>query len=101
MDYATLIYRVLSGEATRQENILLQEWILESEGNRQEFEDIKLLRKHSLLSRDGKDAPGAFEAIRVRVTGYLRKRRQRRVMVSVLVLMGVVVVILSFWWHRL
>lgn len=43
MDKASLIFKVLSGEATENERAELERWIAQSEANKSEYEDIKLL----------------------------------------------------------
>jgi ferric-dicitrate binding protein FerR (iron transport regulator) len=46
MDRLNLIYRVLSGSATKDEIKELDDWVCSSEPNRKEFEDLKLLWSH-------------------------------------------------------
>lgn len=43
MDKTSLIFKVLSGEATPDERAELEQWIAQSEANKSEYEDLKLL----------------------------------------------------------
>lgn len=88
MDHVALIDKVLSEEATSQQKAELERWILESEENRQEFEDIKFLWKYSSSQDESHLADDSgFESIKLRMKEHLRrKRRIRTVLWSLLVL---------------
>ena len=74
MDHLALIYKVLSRKATAQEKAGLESWILESAENRQEFEDIRLLWESSSSLHLSDDS--AFEAIKLRVKGQIKRKRR-------------------------
>lgn len=87
MDRVSLIYKVLSEDATPEEKADLERWMLESEDNRQEFEDIRLLWENS-PSQD-EDYPAddnSFEMLRRRINRLVRRRRRIRVFFSSLLL---------------
>lgn len=51
MSRVDVIYRVLSGIASKVEKEELERWIGHSEANRAEYEDLKLLYRHSRVAR--------------------------------------------------
>lgn len=79
MDIVSLTYKVLSGRADDPEIKELKEWINQSDENRQEFEDIKLLWENSEFFRNADQSDDSvFEKIRLRLKKRLKKRRRMR-----------------------
>lgn len=76
MNKVSLIYKVLSGEASAAEQKELADWVDETPGNREEFEDIKLLWT-TTEQADGGDSPlsDGFDKIKARVRAGVRRRR--------------------------
>jgi len=92
MEVVSLTYKVLSGQASASEREQLEQWIAESEGNRREFEDIKLLWEYSAIGEmEGQINAGGFEKVRSRVKAKLAKRRRIRVLCWALVLVIIAV----------
>ncbi len=85
MDRVSLMYKVLSDEANPQEQRALRRWLQESAANRQEFDDIRLLRISELMSQaDRQEDEEGYDAIISRMKRYTRGKRRRRTMLSVL-----------------
>lgn len=78
MDRVSLIYKVLSGEASLDEKKELDEWVTKSEANQEEFEDIKLLWDNSPLPSDTDQDETGFEKIRQRIQQRSRRKKQIR-----------------------
>ena len=83
MSRIDVIYRVLSGLASKAEKEELERWIGRSDANRAEYEDLKLLYRHSRAARGApRDARyyETFEQIRRTARARLHRRaRARRV----------------------
>lgn len=91
MEVVSLTYRVLSGQANASEREQLEKWIAQSEENRREFEDIKLLWENSAIGeKKGQTNDSGFEKVRSRLKEKLAKRRRIRMLcwTLVLVIMG-------------
>ena len=94
MDRASLIYKVLSGEASGEEKHELDEWIARSERNREEFDDIKLLWETSSRPADtAQEDEDGFEGIRQRMQQHLQRQRRMRYVIST----GILVVAALIW----
>lgn len=78
MDRVSLIYKVLSGEASLDEKQELDEWVTKSESNKVEFEDIKLLWENSPLPSDTEQDETGFDDIRQRIQQQSRRKKQIR-----------------------
>ncbi len=100
MDRVTLIYKVLAGDANLPEQRTLARWLHESEENRREYENIRLLWRSTMLVEDRHPQEGAFDAIRHRVRKDQRRRRRMRAIISVLLAMifGLLLVFLFQTW---
>lgn len=82
MDMTALIYKVLSNAATDDERQRLQKWIGQSEKNREEFENVKLLWSsgNSLTWKNKGKQENGFDNIRQKVRMKARANRRRRVL---------------------
>ncbi len=103
MDRVSLIYKVLSGEASLDEKQELDEWVTKSEANQEEFEDIKLLWENSPLPSDIEQDETGFEKIRQRIQHRSRRKKQiRHILYACLVVTLAVILILLFrqTWFR-
>lgn len=101
MDHVALIYKVLSQEATPNEKAELERWILESEENLQEFEDIKLLRESSFSPDESVGDDSGFDRIKLRMKKHVKRKRRIRTLFSTLLLTLVtsfLVILLSKTW---
>lgn len=102
MDHVALIYKVLSQQATREEKAELECWILESEENRQEFEDIKLLWESSNAPDESHLADDSgFDWIKLRMKEHIKRKRRIRTLFSTLLLIlitSLLVFLLSKTW---
>jgi ferric-dicitrate binding protein FerR (iron transport regulator) len=78
MDRVSLIYKALAGEASTEEMEELEEWVIQSPANREEFEDIKLLWESSGLRERNSDDDLGFEKIKSRVQQRLRTNKRIR-----------------------
>ncbi len=76
MDRVSSIYKVLSGEASTLEKDELDEWVAESQANREEFEDIKLLWECAAQGEHNIEVDTGFEKIKQRMQQQQRKKRQ-------------------------
>lgn len=95
MDRISLIYKVLSGEASGEEKRELKEWIARSEANREEFDDIKLLWESSSTPADtDQEDDDGFEGIRKRMQQHLQRSRRMRYAISTGILAVVAVILL-------
>lgn len=77
MDRVSLIYKVLSGEASAAERMEMDEWVAETPGNKEEFEDIKLFWA-TANQADGENWPlfeDGFDKIKARIRADVRRRR--------------------------
>lgn len=103
MNRVALIYKVLSAEATAEEQAALDHWILESEENRREFEDISLLWE-SLNSQDDNDPEdeAGFLKIKMRMKAHLEKRQRMRTISSTVLLalmvLALVALLMNTWF---
>ncbi|MFZ5972830.1 MAG: DUF4974 domain-containing protein [Bacteroidota bacterium] len=103
MDRVSLIYRVLSGEASPDEKKELDEWVTKSEANQEEFEDIKLLWENSPLPSDTEQDEAGFEKIRQRIQQRSRRKKQiRSILYACIVITLAVLLFLLFrlTWFR-
>ena len=76
MEVVSLTYKVLSGQADASEREQLEEWIAQSEANRREFEDIKLLWENSISNAHGSQThDSGFEKVRSRLKERLARKR--------------------------
>lgn len=79
MEVVSLTYKVLSGQASESEKEELNQWIAQSEANRREFEDIRLLWENSPSREIGDETDGSgFEEVRSRLKKRLAKKRRIR-----------------------
>jgi len=87
MDHLSLIYKVLSDEATAQEKEELERWLRESPENREEFEDLKLIWEYTPSEADNLVANDAvFEKIRLRAKAHLKRKQHIRTALSAVLL---------------
>lgn len=103
MDRVSLIYKVLSGEATLDEKKELDEWVTKSEANQEEFEDIKLLWENSPFPSDTEQDETGFEKIRQRIQQRSRRKKQiRSILYACIVITLAVLLLLLFrqTWFR-
>lgn len=103
MDRVSLIYKVLSGEASLDEKKELDEWVTKSEANQEEFEDIKLLWENSPSPSDTDKDDTGFEKIRQRIQqGFRRKKQIRSILYACIVITLAVLLLLLFrqTWFR-
>ena len=103
MDRVSLIYKVLSGEASLDEKQELDEWVTKSEANQEEFEDIKLLWENAPLPSDIEQDETGFEKIRQRIQQRSRRKKQiRHILYACLVVTLAIILILLIWqtWLR-
>lgn len=102
MDRIALIDKVLSNEAAPHEQAILKRWIAESDANRQEYENIKLLREHAQSSPDPhRDDDEGFERVRQRMRkGIGRKRRLRLAISALLLFIALLLLVFILWKVR-
>jgi len=96
MDRTALIYKVLSGTAGEAEKAELEKWISESDENRTEYGDIRLLWGHS--NEADSDRSHFYDGLFQIKTRMHRKRHHRKrkkmVMASSILMAGFVI---AFW----
>src|SRR5690606_35303379 len=103
MNRVALIYKVLSNEATAEERAALDHWILESEENQREYDDIKLLWE-SLNTQDNNhlEDKGGFFKLKTRMKAHLEKRQRIRTISSTLLLaltvLALVALLMNTWF---
>jgi hypothetical protein len=99
MDRVSLIYKVLSGQASAAERNELAEWIGQSVENKAEFEDVKLLWASSKATgaRDSDRFDEGFMKIRARIRAEIRRQNWVRsgIRTAVIVLSGLILFLLS------
>ena len=79
MEVVSLTYKVLSGQANESEKEELDRWIAQSEANRREFEDIRLLWENSATRENGDETnDSGFEEVRSRLKKRVAKKRRIR-----------------------
>lgn len=99
MDTTELIYKVLSEEATETERQELLNWIAQDPGNREEYEDIKLLWTYS--SNEHRDDAYLAEGW-LKVKSSYRKRarkRKRKKLLSCLAIFVVLAISMFLLWR--
>lgn len=103
MDRVSLIYKVLSGEASLDEKKELDEWVTKSEANQEEFEDIKLLWDNSPLPSDTDQDETGFEKIRQRIQQRSRRKKQIRAILYACIIITLAVLLFLLFrqtWFR-
>lgn len=76
MEKASLIFKVLSREASQDERAELEHWIAQSEANKSEYDDLKLLWEHSSTARPVE--PDHFYAGLDKIKSKIRLKRSIR-----------------------
>lgn len=103
MNKTPLIYRVLSGKASELEKKELEEWIAQSEDNRIEFDDLKLLLENS-PEQDQLPPKSQFydglTKIKALMQLKLRKRERNKRAVVLIIFIAVIIAVLFFSLYR-
>jgi len=90
MNTTQLIYRVLSGDASEEEKLRLEQWRALSDANRIEYEDIKMLWECSRdtggvdFSEEGHRQ--GWQRIKQRMVAIQRKRKRMRIIIVVAII---------------
>ncbi len=80
MDRVKQIFNVLSGRANPEEIAALQRWLNESEANREEYENIKLLWVNTIATNSKKQVnDSGFERLRRRMRAHTVRARRIKV----------------------
>lgn len=106
MNTTQLIYRVLSGEASEEEKLRLEQWKTLNDANRLEYEDIKILWE---CSRDTGGADFSEEGyrqgwqqIKQKMVAIQQKRKRIRVIIVIAIIVFLLGVIgwLAYSWGK-
>lgn len=106
MNTTQLIYRVLSGEASEEEKLRLEQWKALNDSNKLEYDDIKMLWE---CSRDTGGADfseegyrESWQQIKQKMFAIQQKRKKIRVIIviAVIVLMLGVIGWLAYSWGK-
>lgn len=95
MENALLIFKVLSGNATAVEELQLKKWITESNDNRLEFEDVKLLFDNMRVVPRTDTLAINSQFDRMKSLVYKRQRRKRSIRLAGLLIATLSGVILA------
>lgn len=94
MDRVPLIYKVLSGEANHHEKTELNDWIAQDKGNKEEYEDIKLLWENSPATKHSIEMEAEFDRIKQRMQkNQLAKRRYHTLFWVILTLITIIALV--------
>lgn len=99
MEKTLLIFKVLSGDATPDERAELDQWIAQSEANRTEYEDIKLLWDNSSVVSHTEDEHffNGFARIKSKFRQKRAIRRRKRLMIWTSVIVATVLVTIALF----
>jgi transmembrane sensor len=93
MNTTQLIYRVLSGDASPEEKLQLEQWRALSDANRIEYEDIKTLwecsRDTETKDLSDEEFKRGWKQIKQRMLAIQQRRRRVRVIIVILILVFV------------
>ncbi len=98
MDKTSLIYKVLEGNASEGEKIELMAWIGQSEENKAEYQDIKLLWENSNEIIRGTNDHFYAGLRKIKTSMQSKHKRDNLNKIILLTLILVVLVILFFCW---
>jgi ferric-dicitrate binding protein FerR (iron transport regulator) len=104
MKRTQMIYRILAGEASEEEKIIIEEWKGLSEANRIEYDDVKTLWE---CSRDtgGSDFSEegyrkGWEQIKQRMHVYRQRRKRMRMIIVIVILVFLLGVLGWFAYYK-
>ena len=103
MNKTPIIYRVLSGTASEPEKKELDEWLALSEGNRLEFDDIKLLWENSSPQDQSIPKSQFYDGlikIKALMQHKLKKRERNKRTVALIILIVLILTLLLFFLFR-
>jgi ferric-dicitrate binding protein FerR (iron transport regulator) len=92
-----LIYRVLSGDASKEEQERLARWLALNEANSSEYEDVKLLWEYS-ADRGGGALPDneyrdCWNQIEKQIAASQQRRKRRRLIIVILIIVLILEII--------
>lgn len=96
MDRVPLIYKVLSGEANHHEKTELNDWIAQDKGNKEEYEDIKLLWENSPATKHSIEMEAEFDKIKQRMQKSLLAKRRYHALFWIIVTLITMVALVFF-----
>lgn len=95
MSKSELIFKVLSNQATGQEIVELESWINESDDNREEYEDIKLLWDNSPENDTYEKDHSFYDGLKDIKQTIQRRRRQRQARTVFLIIAFILILYLA------
>lgn len=99
MDKASLIFKVLSGEATKEEQAELEQWIAQNEANKSEYEDLKLLWDNTSAERQVEEEHfyDGFARIKSKFKQKRSIRRRKRSITWISIIVTIVLVTVALF----